>query len=184
MLAIEEWRSELQRLNEERGVLDRSYERLRARLAGLADQGQPDEEPGSSPEVNALVLDLVAAVETDRQHISALWRLLADALQRNFRNLHQNSVSASENSGANSDRAHAGNASVNAGLETVVLRQLSLHTGGMTARQIALELRADTEPVRRALGVLVAERTVVRLGHVYVARRPPGPQPPPRAAGS
>jgi hypothetical protein len=87
MRAAEEWRSELQRLNEERGVLDRSYEGLRARLAKFADEGQPGEALCPSPEVNALLFDLMAAVEGERQHGAALWRLLADALQRNFRRM-------------------------------------------------------------------------------------------------
>ena len=49
----------------------------------------------------------------------------------------------------------------------------------MTARQIAIDIRADVGSVRRALGVLVAERTVARVGHVYVARQPLRPQSPP-----
>jgi hypothetical protein len=61
---------------------------------------------------------------------------------------------------------------VTGGLETTVLRRISRDPGGMTARQIAIDIRADVGSVRRALGVLVAERTVVRVGHVYVARQP------------
>ena len=87
MRATEDWRSELQRLSEERGVLDRSYEGLRARLAEFADEGRPGESFAHRPEVNALLFDLMAAVEGERQHSAALWRLLADALQRNFRRL-------------------------------------------------------------------------------------------------
>ena len=65
------------------------------------------------------------------------------------------------------------------GLERTVLHCLSRDPGGMTARQIAIDIQADVGSVRRALGVLVAERTVARVGHVYVARRPLRPQSPP-----
>ena len=65
------------------------------------------------------------------------------------------------------------------GLETTVLHRLSREPRGMTARQIAIDCQADAGSVRRALGVLVAGRTVTRVGHVYVARRPLRPQSPP-----
>jgi hypothetical protein len=67
---------------------------------------------------------------------------------------------------------------VNGALETAVLQRLSRDPGGLTARQIAMDIRADVGSVRRALGVLVAERTVVRVGHVYVERQPLRPQSP------
>jgi hypothetical protein len=87
MLTIEEWVAEIERLDKERDTLDLTYQEVRVRFAELADASKAGEEPGLTPRSEALLSQLMTALETERTHVEALWRLLADALQRNFRDM-------------------------------------------------------------------------------------------------
>jgi hypothetical protein len=87
MLTIEEWVAEIERLDKERDALDLKYQEVRVGFAEIGDTSKAGEEPGHTPRSEALLFQLMTALETERTHVEALWRLLADALQRNFRDM-------------------------------------------------------------------------------------------------
>ena len=84
LLTMEEWSTEVERLGDELDALNRCCETARAQLAGLLDQNGAGAQPVPSGEA---LIQCVATVNIQRQHIAALWRLVADALQRNVRTL-------------------------------------------------------------------------------------------------
>ena len=86
MLTIQEWIAEIGRLDQERDALDLTYEEVRVRFTELADDSKAG-ELRLTPRSEALLFQLMTALATERMHAEALWRLLADALQRNFRNM-------------------------------------------------------------------------------------------------
>ena len=87
MLTIQQWITEIDRLDQERHALDLTYEEVRVRFAELTDISRAGEEPGLTPRSDTLLVQLMMVLETERTHVEALWRLLADSLQRNVRNM-------------------------------------------------------------------------------------------------
>ena len=87
MLTIQQWIAEIDRLDQERHTLDLAYEEVRVRFAELTDTSNAGKQPGLTPRNEALLIQLMTALDTERTHIEALWRLLADSLQRNVRNM-------------------------------------------------------------------------------------------------
>ena len=85
LLTIEEWSAEIKRLATEFEALDHSLEVAKAQVAELVDRNDAS-PPQPAPSSEALT-QFIAAVDSQRQHTAALWRLLTDALQRNFRSL-------------------------------------------------------------------------------------------------
>ena len=84
MLTMEEWSTEVERLGGELDALNRSCDAAKAQLVDLLDQSECTPQPVPSGES---LIQCLATVDGQRQHIAALWRLLADALQRNVRTL-------------------------------------------------------------------------------------------------
>ena len=86
LLTIEEWSAEIKRLSAELDALDRSLEVAKAQVGEPVDRTDASlPQPVASGEP---LVQFMATVDIQRQHIAALWRLVTDTLQRNIRNLH------------------------------------------------------------------------------------------------
>jgi hypothetical protein len=82
VLSLDEWKAELERLRRERENLNLSYTDLQARLVWLREQASAGAVEPPPPETEALLRQLVALLELEREQAAGLWRLLEDSLRR------------------------------------------------------------------------------------------------------